>query len=348
MELNLSRKFNSNQKQAFFLELHLLLSSGLDLKSTLDLIVFESDKNTKSIAEKLRALIIEGHPFYKAMEITEKFAAFEINSIQIGEETSNLPVVTASIAQYYKDKQKLRKQFIGALTYPLVVIVVAFGVLYFMLTNVVPMFANIFTRFDKELPPTTKFILNLSQWLSGNQLNLFLVILTLIGVYLFLRRKSFFRIRRDYFLLRFPFFGSVILKYHLANFARSMQILLLSKVSINRALELSSGMLNFEPVKQSVLALVPRIIDGKSLQESMKDESVFNGKVKTLISVGESVNKLDEAFAQLSEQLNAEIDHLTKQLNTLLEPFLISIVALVVGFILISMYMPLFSLSTAL
>lgn len=344
---SLSSKLNTKNKQALFLELNILLSAGLDLNSAISLIIEESKNRIVTILTLVQKQIIGGAALHEAMSQTKMFQRFEINAVQIGEETGNLAIVTKSIADFYENKNQLRKQFTSALTYPVLVIVAAFIVLFFMLNNVVPMFGNIFNRFDQELPESTQFILSLSNWLNNNLKQLFIGVVSFVLLIVYLSRQTFWKNNVHKLIYTTPFIGKVFKQYHMAHFAQSMNLLLRSKISLDRALKLTSGMVTFLPVRNAIENIIPKLIGGKSLTQSMKEESVFSGKVITMIGVGESVNRLVESFGQLSDQLKKEMDHLSKLLNSFLEPALIIFVALIVGFILIAMYLPLFSLSTA-
>ena len=202
----LNKGLSNKQKHAFFVELHLLISSGLDLKNTLELIAKGSDKAIIRTVEKLEKAVIQGLSLHDAMDRSGKFSTFEINAVKVGEETGNLRIVTRSVAEFYEKKNQLRRQFVGALTYPVLVIMVAFVVLYFMLSYVVPMFGNIFTRFDSELPESTQTILNLSNWLSGNQANLAIGVVLVLALFFILKRRPGVQEGFHRVLIRLPFF----------------------------------------------------------------------------------------------------------------------------------------------
>ena len=210
------------------------------------------------------------------------------------------------------------------------------------------MFGNIFTRFDQELPKSTKFILDVSIWLKENQTFLAVGILAVATICFIGNSSDYIKKRIHYLILALPFIGKVVKQYNMASFSQSMYLLLSSRVPLDRALILTTGMIGFYPVKIAIGRVVVNLIAGKSLTDSMRIEKVFTGKVLTMVGVGESVNQLGLSFNQLSIQLKNEMDYFSKMLNTFLEPALILFVAVIVGFILVSMYLPLFSLSSAI
>ena len=133
-----NRKLSDKLKSVLFQELNILLTAGLDLNSSLLLMIDESNRKISNTIDVVKKEVVDGSTLSHALISTDRFSEFEINAVQIGEETGSLPIVTKSISEYYENKNKLKKQFTSALSYPVLVIVTAVIVLYFMLTNVVP------------------------------------------------------------------------------------------------------------------------------------------------------------------------------------------------------------------
>lgn len=147
---------------------------------------------------------------------------------------------------------------------------------------------------------------------------------------------------------RIPVIGRIVYAVQLARFSSSMALLLGSKVPIIRSINLVSQMITFYPIQVTLESMAADILNGVSLHESMSQFSVYNRKMVSLLKVGEEVNKLDIFFEKLSQQFSADVEHQTSLLNTFLEPVMIIFLGLVVGFILLAMYLPMFQVSTSI
>ena len=148
-------------------------------------------------------------------------------------------------------------------------------------------------------------------------------------------------------LLRIPIFGKLVKKIAVAKFSQIMGLLLSSRTSLNEALKLSAEVTSFYPLKRVIEDSQTKVTKGLTLHESL-NTGFLDDKFLTVVTIGEEVNQLDKMFNELSEQLNEEIDHSTKLIGTVLEPLMIVIIAVIVGFILIAMYYPMFNLSQVL
>ena len=155
-ELSFNSRFSDKLKESFYKEFHTLLSSGVDMQRTLDLLVEEQEKKSvKQIIEQIHTSIVSGLTLGEAMEKSAKFSAYEYQSIRIGEETGRLKEVMEQLSAYFNSKVRLKRQLVSVFTYPTFVILITFGVVYFMLNNVVPMFEDVFKQFGQDLPPFT-------------------------------------------------------------------------------------------------------------------------------------------------------------------------------------------------
>jgi type IV pilus assembly protein PilC len=217
-----------------------------------------------------------------------------------------------------------------------------------MLLFIVPMFNDIFKRFGGELPYMTRVIINLSGFIKSY----FLLVLAIFGGggYLLYRNREQPGMRKftSQLARRIPVIGRIIYAVQLARFCSSMALLLSSKVPIIRSINLISQMITFYPIQITLEAMARDIMNGEGLHESMARFPVYSRKMVSLLKVGEEVNKLDVFFEKLSQQYSTDVDHQTGLLNTFLEPVMIIFLGVVVGFILLSMYLPMFQVSTSI
>jgi type IV pilus assembly protein PilC len=342
-------KFTDKNKESFYLELSTLLKAGLDIKSALELIEEEQEKpKHKEIIHKVKEDLVNGASLWEALQQSGYFTPYEYYSVQIGEETGKTNLVLEQLYQFYHVKLKQRRQFISALSYPIIILFTSIGAVSFMLLFIVPMFNDVFKRFGGDLPYITKLIINLSGTIKSNVF----WVAPLIGIIVYYIYKN----RSKEWMLKFtakavskiPVIGKIIYAIQLARFCSSMSLLLGSKVPIIRSLGLIKQMITFYPIQITLQKMGDDIMNGKSLHSSMSEYNVYNKKMVSLIKVGEEVNKLDVFFEKLSSQFSNDVEHQTSLLNTFLEPAMIIFLGFVVGFILLAMYMPMFQMSTTI
>lgn len=340
------KKVTDKEKEAFYLELNTLFSSGVDIRTCLDLLQKESKKSYFSgVLQDFKDRIIHGASLSESMMHSKDFSPYEYYSIQIGEEMGNLTVVFKQISDFYAKKIKQRRQIISALSYPLLILSSSLLAVVFMLYFIVPMFSEIFKRFGGELPFITQQIINASQWLETNFYIILLVIVAMVVSVIMLKEKTWFKIATTNFIVRIPLIGKVYVESNLTKFCSSMALLIGAKIPLIRAIQLVKQMIDFHPIKHSLDQIEEDMLQGKSLHESFAQFSIYDARMLTLIKIGEEVNKTDVFFNKLAENYSESVDHKTQLISTFLEPIIIVLLGLIVGFVLIAMYLPMFQLS---
>lgn len=340
---NLSDK----KKEAFYHELHILLTAGVDIRSTLDLIASEQTAaKDKALFVGICERVTDGSTLSDAIQDTGKFSAYEYHSLRIGEESGKLSVVLKELADFFQSNINLRRQIVGALTYPGIVLCTSFGAIFFMLNFIVPMFADVFKRFGGKLPFITSVIVDMSNWLGDYFLLLFFMIASVIGLLVSQRKQLWFRKFFSALVLRIPFIGSMIQKIYMARFCHSMALLIGAKIPIVRAIKLIKQMIGFYPIEVSLDAIEENIMQGISLNKSLASFPVYPKRLVSLVKVGEEVNQLEMFFGKIAKQYSEDVEHQTSLISSMIEPFMIIFLGLIVGVILIAMYLPLFQLST--
>src|SRR5690606_22304741 len=178
------------KKEEFYLEFSTLLLSGIDIRTAFDLILVDQKKGKDADTfTSIRNEVVKGATLSTAIEQSGKFSNYELQSVRIGEETGKLGEVLRELALYYKSKIAQRRKIISALTYPIIVLCTSLGAVFFMLKFVVPMFADVFTRFGGELPWITAFILRVSNFIDSTFL-WGMLLLTALIIFLYVNRKK--------------------------------------------------------------------------------------------------------------------------------------------------------------
>ena len=332
-------------KESFYLELSTLLGAGMDIRSSLDLIKNEqAKKKNQQIFNSILQRIISGSSLSASLKYSNHFTAYEFFSIQIGEETGKLIIVLKELAVYYKKKINQKRQIISALTYPALVMIVAVGAVSFMMSYVVPMFADVLKRFGGDLPIITKMVLRTSVLVKKYSLTFFILTIGIVVLIISQKKKDWFRKLSSMIILRTPVVGEIIRKIYLSRFANTMSLLIGSKIPMLQAIQLVKKMVSFYPIESSLSKVEEDVMSGTPLHISLASHTIYTKKMISLIKVGEEVNQLDIFFNNISEQYSADVEHQASILSKFMEPFIIVILGLVVGVILIAMYLPLFKL----
>ncbi|MCL6220594.1 type II secretion system F family protein [Zunongwangia pacifica] len=342
-------KWNTKKKEQFFTELSVLLISGIDLRQSLELLSEENKKKKESIFFKsVYEDVINGIPFYETLKSSKKFSKYEIETLRVGEATGNLGLVTQDLGEFCKKKNDQRRQITSALTYPVIVILTAFLVVFFMMNYVVPLFKDIFEQNNVELPGITKMILSFSEFLQHNFYGILIVLFLFIGGHFLIRKYNWYKRFVAIVALKIPLIGDFIKAIYILRFIQVMKLLANSKISITESLEMSSSLISFYPLKEAINNINKNVVRGAKLSESFREHSIFDTRIITLLKVAEETNQTEFIFEKLYDQYSKELDYKSKQFTNLLNPLLTILIGAIVGVVLIAMYLPMFKLSSVI
>jgi len=339
-------KFSSKEKEAFYREFAVLIKSGVDFNQSLHILASQQkSKKIKKILTTINTDVVAGNTLFDALKKHTEFSPYEYYSIKIGEETRKLAEVLTQLQLFFARRIKMKRQLISVITYPAFVLGITFLVLYFMLNYIVPMFSSVFKQFGSELPSITKFVIQLSENFNTIMLSIVVVVLTLVAFHKYYKHNDRYRDIIGSVLLKVPFLGKFMRKIYISRFCQSLSLLLGAKTPLLTSLELTKEMIVFYPMQKAIHEIKNDILKGNTLAASLQKHTIFPKKLTSLVGIGEQTNELDTMFHKLNDQYNDEIDHTTKMVGTILEPLIIIIIGFLVGFILISMYTPMFDLS---
>lgn len=348
-DISFSTSYPDKKKEQFYAEISLLLSAGTDIKTALELIVDETEKEKdRKLLENIKDDIINGLSFSEALKKTGKFTEYEYYSLKVGEESSRVDIVLTDLANFFKRKVDQKRKLSSTLSYPIVLLCSAFGMVLFLLKFLVPMFQDIFKSFGKELPDITQFVVDASAAVSDYFLLIFLIVVGLIAFVYINKKKIWFRRITSKIILKIPVLGDMAQKIYLTRFCHSMNLLISARNPLLNSIQLVKKMIDYYPIQTALEKVEQDIMHGKLLNESMRNFSIFPKKMTSLIKVAEEVNKLDAIFKNLDEQYSKELEHKSEVFGKLLEPFIILFISVVVGFIVIAMYLPMMEINTGL
>lgn len=348
-EITVFNNFGDKEKMHFYKELSGLLVAGVDFKRALEILIVQQTKEVhKKLIGNITNDVISGKGLYEALRDSGSFSPYEYFSIKIGEETRNLDPVLVELNRYFERKIQMKRQILSVFTYPIFVLVLTFGVLYFMMKFVVPMFATVFKQFDKELPALTQKIIYVSENFTFISMSILLILILVIVAHFNFRKRDSYRKLISQITLKLPFVGNLIRKIYITRFSQSLSLLLKAKTPLVPALELVQKMISFYPIESSLDAIRKDITRGVLFSKALEKHRIYDHKLISLVNVAEHTNTLGEMFERISKQYDEETQHQTKMIGVIMEPLLILIIGAVVGVVLIAMYSPMFDLSKIL
>lgn len=339
--------FNSKRKEDFYTELSVLLTAGITLSKALDLMEGSLKKNElKLIVADINRNIVAGKSLFEILQANKHFTPYEFYAIKIGEQTGKLAEVTSDLALFFKDKNEQRRQVISALSYPIIVLLTAMAVVSFMMWYIVPMFVGIFKQRNVELPAITRWVINLSNFLTSYGWLLFIISLSLFAIFKSVKKQDWVKIPLDNFKIKIPLFGHFIKKVYITQFTHTMALLTKARVPVVNALGMVREMIQFHPLQKVLLNIENDIAQGARLSDSFSKHPLFDKKMIALLKVAEETNQTEFVFNKLKEQYSAELKYRSQMITAILNPIFLIIIAIIVGVILIAMYLPMFKLSS--
>lgn len=339
---------NFKDKLFFIKNLSIMLKSGVSLTEALEIIAnqFESKKN-KEIIKKINSKIMNGQNLSSALSSEKNiFDDFFINIIKIGEQSGtleeNLKFLTEQIEKEYSLRQKIK----GALTYPFIVFLLIIFSGTFISLFVLPHLIDFFSAFDIELPLTTKILLFIASFMKKFGYILLIFFIFIIFIFYLLLKKNFFKKIIEKITLHLPIIKNFFIYNNLAKITRNLGILLKSGISIVSSLEIVENTTESLIYKEAIKKCLTTVKQGEQLKTGMEKNSIFFPK--TLISAiytGEKSGKLDETLISISNFYEEEIDYLTKNFSTIIEPIILFFVGVLVAFIALSIIQPIYQLT---
>ena len=217
-----------------------------------------------------------------------------------------------------------------------------------MLRMVVPMFEDIFKQNNVDLPAITKMVVAASNFIKDYGWLVLLLIAILMVLRKSFSKKVWYKRPKDFLLLKLPYVGSFVSAVYLAQFTQAVALLTSSKVPMLNSIQLVNKMIDFHPLNEALSNIEKEVLSGNSLHGSMAGNNIFDNKMISLVRVAEETNQTEYIFERLNQQYATAVQQKSKMLSTLMEPLIIIIVGIFVGIILISMYLPMFRLSTVI
>lgn len=344
--LPFGKKVGSKELVLFSRQLSTLVSAGVPLVQGLTILEEQVEtKNFKAIVHTIREDIEAGQSITDALKKhPNAFSELYVSMIRAGEVGGILDVILERLSAYLESAEALRAKVKGALVYPAVVSSIAAGVTLFLLMFVIPTFAKIFSGFGAELPFLTRILINISDALRKFwYVILFLPVGTAITLKQYRKTEQGHR-NLDQFILKLPIFGLLLRKVAIAKFTRTLSTLVKSGVPILQALETVAKTSGNKVIEIAVMTARESVKEGERIATPLKKSHVFPPMVIQMIAIGEETGNLDAMLAKIADFYDQEVDTAVKALTSMIEPIIIVIMGVVIGFIVVAMFLPMFEL----
>ena len=322
--------------------------AGLPLIQCLDILA-EQCENPK-LGQRIRKVSADIQGGGTLAESLEKqkpvFSELYCQMVRAGEAGGILDTILNRLAEYQESAERLRRKIKGALTYPVLVAVVATGCVIALLTLVVPVFANMFKDMGGTLPAPTRMVMNVSDFLKSNIWWMaILVIGTVVAIRQAINTNPKARFAWDGLMLKLPLFGDLQRKSAVARFCRTLGTLLSSGVPIIDALTVTAKTSGNVVLEASIYKTVEAISGGQSIADPLRATGVFPPMVIQMIAVGERTGGLSDMLTRVSDFYDTEVEAAVEALTSMLEPLVIVVLGGVIGAVMIAMYLPMFEMA---
>jgi len=346
--VRIGSKVKDKEMAIFLRQFSTMIDAGLPLVQCLNILAEQSEsRNLRGVTGNVARTVEQGSTLAESLRKHPRtFDDLFTNMVDVGETGGILDVILQRLAGYVEKAAALKRKVKGAMVYPASIIGVAFLVIVFMLTFVIPTFATMFKEMGAELPLPTRIVIGLSDFVRSYIL---LIIAGLVGCVFALR--SYYRTENgkstiDALVLRVPIFGPLIRKVAVARFTRTLGTLVQSGVPILEGLRITAATAGNKVVEKAVLQCRAAVTEGKTLAEPLKISGVFPPMVTQMISVGEQTGALDAMLSKIADFYDDEVTTAVNTLTSLLEPIMIVFLGGVVGGLVVAMYLPIFKLVT--
>ena len=326
-------------------QLATLIDAGLPLLRSLS-ILYDQEKTgkLKGIFDELVNDVQSGTTFSEALAKHPKaFDKLYVNMVRAGEVGGMLEVVLNRLAEFAERREALARKVKSAMVYPIMVILVAGGIVTFLLVRVVPTFAEIFSDLGGALPGPTQLLVNMSDYLKESYLKLIGYIVGTVVAIKLIFKVEIVRAIRDRVVLKLPLFGSLVRKIGVARFARTLGTLITSGVPILQSLTIVRETITNRVIANAVGEVHDSIREGETIAGPLEESGAFPPMSVNMIDVGEETGNLDSMLLKVADIYDAEVEAAIDGLLQMLEPALMVGLGGIVGFIVIAMYLPIFS-----
>jgi type II secretion system protein F len=327
-----------------------MTAARLPMFRSLSVLVEQADKSAlRELVETIRKDVQEGRPLSEALQQHPRyFHDLYINMVRAGEASGHLDAILLRLAEFLEKSQRRRSQVVSALMYPAVLVTVAVAAVSFIVGYLIPKLSALFEELEQSLPLITQILLDVAAVLSKTWWALLSFLLALVLALRWYSRTEAGRETLDLLTLRLPFLGPIWHKMAVSRLARTLGTMLTGGVPILTSLEISGNAIANRPLIRATETVREEVRQGARLTHALERAAVFPPLLIHMTAVGEETGQLPEMMIRVADSLDFEVDSTLGRLTTLLEPFIIIIMGVIVGFIVLAVLLPIFQLNATI
>lgn len=331
-------------------QLAALLHAGIPLVPALSALVEQlSNRPLAKIFRQIRNSVNEGNSLANSIaEYPAVFSQIYISMVSAGEAAGTLENVLSRLAEMSEKSNNLSNKVKAAMVYPLFMAVVGMAVVVFIFTFIIPGISKIFLEMNRRLPWPTVMLIKISSFIQDYFWLILIIFGVLSAIVTILFRTAAGRRVWDRYILKCPLFGSLILKISISRFSRTLAVLLTSGLTIVEALELSRRVIGNTVMSDVIKDAKDAISRGQGIAQSLRKKNVFPPIVLHMIAAGEQSGGIEEGLENVADVFDNEVESAIKALTSLLEPVMIIVLGIIVGFIVLSILLPIFDINRAI
>ena len=347
MDIGGKSKIKSQQLSVLCSQFAVMLKSGMPVSKTIEMVARQTEnKGIRKMLLNISEDVSGGSTVAGSFERNGKgiFPVTFIETIRAGEESGTLENSFDKLKDYYEKSFRNAEKIKSAMTYPVFVLLVAAVVIIIVMAKVIPTIANVFSSLGGNLPLMTRALIASSNFFAKWWIVILIILLAIVlGVKLYngTPRGRLAKGRRQ---LKMPVLGKINLMNGSAQFADTMSVMLQSGLTVNRAVEVTAKVMDNEILKQDIAAMTGKIEEGHSLGECISRCQWFPENLVQMVSIGEETGDLSETLDTIGGYYSNEADYMTRQALAKLEPAMLVLIAVIAGFIVISIYLPMFTM----
>jgi type IV pilus assembly protein PilC len=342
-------KVTHNDIVVFTRQFSTMIDAGLPLIQGLNILAEQAENPTfRKILKELTKDVEGGATLAEAMKKhPEVFDNLFVNLVSAGEIGGILDTILQRLATFIEKAAELKAKIKGAMTYPIVVMAIAFIVIAVILIFVIPVFEDMFASFGSALPVPTQIVVAMSNFMKGNAHWIIIALVVISWVLKRYRATTGGRKLTDTLALKLPVFGDLLRKTAVARFTRTLGTMMQSGVPILDALEIVAKTAGNVVIEEIIYDVRGSIAEGQTIAEPLSENDVFPGMVIQMISVGEATGALDTMLEKIADFYDKEVDTAVEALTSMLEPLLMLFLGGAIGGLVVAMYLPIFSMAGA-
>ena len=344
------KKIAIKDKIIFTEQLGIMIKSGISIVDGLRALEEETEnKNFAIIIKKIISDIEGGSPFSKALEKhKEAFSEIYVNMVKSGEQSGKIDLVLVRLSSQLEKEYELKRKIKGALAYPIFVLFALVAVMVLVITYVIPQLKAVFDDAGVSLPLLTRILINISVFLQKDGIYVLIIVILLAVSIIQFRKTISGKKVFDTLLLRIPIFGMLLKKSYMAQFTRTFSSLVASGLPLMDVFKVAGGTIGNVLYEKEIEKMAEEVKAGQPISSTLKKSKLMPKMVGQLAAVGEKSGNIDEVFDTLADFFDRDVDNITSNLSSLLEPVIMVVMGVGIGLVIVAIYQPIYGLVNAI